>query len=204
MLGGRCVVARAGERLGDFVSQRGSQFSHHAHAVHAGKIQLQLLQSLQRSRAILDVYQETVPARDTPGLVANWGAAVFKPPIFAVEASQAQFLMKGSTSGQRCLIRFKDTGKVSGMDRIACSPVLKLFDSPAKILDDWAIDGFEFAARSHDRNETSYPVNCCPELRLALPQCLFCALSSRHIDVRADSFHQSAEWGKFMMGVSFH
>jgi len=56
------------------------------------------------------------------------------------------------------------------MYRIAFSPVLKFFDSSAKILDDWAIDGFEFAARGHDRNETSYPINCCPELRLALAQ----------------------------------
>jgi len=39
--------------------------------------------------AVVDVYQETVPAGDMPGLVANWGAAVFKPSIFAVKASQA-------------------------------------------------------------------------------------------------------------------
>ena len=58
------------------------------------------------------------------------------------------------------------------MHRIACSPVLELFDSLAEILDDWSIDGFEFATRSHDSNETCYPVNCRPELRLALPQCL--------------------------------
>src|SRR5712671_4818586 len=97
---GTRVVAPGGDRLGDFVRQRGSQFSHHAHAIHVSEIRLQLVQSLQRQHAILDVYQETVPARDTPGLVANWGAAVFKPPIFAVEASQAQFLMEGSTGGQ--------------------------------------------------------------------------------------------------------
>jgi hypothetical protein len=83
------VVASAGDRLRDFVSQRGGQFSHHAQAVHVRQIRLHLLQSLQRARAIIDVHQETVPARDTPGFVANWGAAVFKPPIFAVEASQA-------------------------------------------------------------------------------------------------------------------
>ena len=51
------VVARAGDRLRDFVRQRGGQFSHHAHAVHVGEIRLHLLQSRQRSCAILNVRQ---------------------------------------------------------------------------------------------------------------------------------------------------
>ena len=46
------------------------------------------------------------------------------------------------------------------MYRIVCSPVLQLFPRPATILDDLAIDGFEFTVRGHDRNETGYPVNC--------------------------------------------
>ena len=83
------VVAGAGDRLRDFVRQRGGQFSHHAHAVHVGEIRLHLLQSRQRSFAILNVRQQNVPAHDAPGVIANWDAAVFKPPIFAVEAPQA-------------------------------------------------------------------------------------------------------------------
>ena len=100
ILGRPGVVARAGDRLRDFVGQRGCQLSHHAHAVHVGEIRLHLLQSRQRLCAILDVRQQTVPARNTPGLVANWGAAIFKPPIFAVKAPQALFLMEGSTGGE--------------------------------------------------------------------------------------------------------
>jgi hypothetical protein len=39
------IVARAGDRLCDFVSQRGSQFSHHAQTVHVREICLQLAES---------------------------------------------------------------------------------------------------------------------------------------------------------------
>src|ERR1700746_3478379 len=89
------------------------------------------------------------------------------------------------------------------MDRIACSPVLKLFDSPAKILDDWAIDGFEFAARSHDRNETGYPVNCCPELRFALPQCLLGALALCHVDLCRDNLDKFPARGEHRSADDF-
>src|SRR6516225_10845656 len=65
---------------------------------------------------------------------------------------------------------------------IACPPVLQLFDRPAEIADQWAIDGFEFAARGHDRNESGYPVNCCAELRFALPQRLFRPLAVCQIE----------------------
>src|SRR5580693_61869 len=95
--------------------------------------------------------------------------------------------MEGSTGGERCPIRFKDTGKVFRMYCVACSPVLQLIDRPAKILDDWAIDRFEFAARGHDCNEPRYPVNCCPKLRLALPQCLLGTLALDELtDLAAD------------------
>src|SRR5262249_30857612 len=69
---------------------------------------------------------------------------------------------------------------------IACAPVPQLFDSPAEILGEWAVDGFEFAARSHDRNESGYPVNGCPKLRFAGPQRLFRPLALCHILGRAD------------------
>ena len=36
--GGASVVARGGDWLRDFVSQRGGQFSHHAQAIHMGEI----------------------------------------------------------------------------------------------------------------------------------------------------------------------
>ena len=91
------VVARTGDRLRDFVRQRGSQFSHHAHAVHVGEIRLHLLQSRQRLRAILDVRQQNVPARAIrPESSRIWDAAVVKPPIFAVEAPQALFDLVGN------------------------------------------------------------------------------------------------------------
>jgi hypothetical protein len=65
------VDARAGNRLRDFVRQRSNQFSHHAHAVHVDEIRLHLVQSRQRSCAILNVRQEKVPAGDAPGVIEN-------------------------------------------------------------------------------------------------------------------------------------
>jgi hypothetical protein len=40
------IVARTGDRLRDFVSERGGQFSHHAHAVYMGEFALQFTQRL--------------------------------------------------------------------------------------------------------------------------------------------------------------
>src|SRR5262245_18035240 len=40
------VVARAGDRLRDFVKQRGGHFSQHAHAVHVGEFRLQFTDRL--------------------------------------------------------------------------------------------------------------------------------------------------------------
>src|SRR5262245_20306678 len=71
---------------------------------------------------------------------------------------------------------------------IACSPVLQLFDRTAEILDDWAIDGFEFAARSHNRDESRYPVNGCPELRLALAQRPFSSFAFGQVDNEGVAF----------------
>ena len=65
---------------------------------------------------------------------------------------------------------------------IACPPVLQLFDIPAEILGEWAVDGFEFAAWSHDRHESGYPVNGCSKLRFTRPQGLLGTLALRHID----------------------
>src|SRR4029079_11676358 len=90
--------------------------------------------------------------------------------------------MEGSTGGERRLKRVKDAGKVFRMYCIACAPVLQLFDSPAEILGEWAIDGFEFAARSHDRHESGYPVNGCSKPRFASPQGLLGTLALRTID----------------------
>jgi hypothetical protein len=38
ILGRTGVVASAADRLRDFVRQRGSQLSHHAHAIHVGEV----------------------------------------------------------------------------------------------------------------------------------------------------------------------
>src|ERR1700722_4605163 len=78
--------------------------------------------------------------------------------------------MEGSAGGHRSLKNFSDTRKVFRMYRIACSPILHLFKRSAKILDDLAIDGIELTIRSHDRNETGYPVNCRAQTLLAFTQ----------------------------------
>ena len=57
------VVARGGDRLGDFVSQRGGQFSHHAQAVHVREIRLQSAQPLMLSCARLRSVTSTLVRR---------------------------------------------------------------------------------------------------------------------------------------------
>ena len=42
------VVAHGGDRLHDFVSQRGRQFSHHTHAVHVSEIRLEFAECRSR------------------------------------------------------------------------------------------------------------------------------------------------------------
>jgi hypothetical protein len=86
ILGRPGVVARAGDRLRNFVGQRGGQLSHHAHAVHVGEIRFHLLQPRQRLCAILDVREEKIPTNNAPRIIPNWDAADVKPPVFAVEA----------------------------------------------------------------------------------------------------------------------
>jgi hypothetical protein len=61
------------------------------------EIRLQLLQPRQRLCAILDVRQQNIPAGNAPRLIANWDAAVVKPSIYAVEATQALFDLIGDT-----------------------------------------------------------------------------------------------------------
>src|SRR5262249_40892149 len=90
---------RGSSGLRDLVTQRGCQFTHHAHSVHVGEIRLHLMQSRQRLRAIFDLRLEIVPTGNTPRVIAKWDAADVKPPIFAVEAPQACFGLIGNTSG---------------------------------------------------------------------------------------------------------
>src|ERR1700722_3394455 len=90
--------------------------------------------------------------------------------------------MEGSAGGHRSLKNFSDTRKVFRMHRIACSPILHLFKRSAKILDDLTIDGIELTARSHDRNEPVYPVNCRTCISLAIPQYLLGALALGQVE----------------------
>ena len=53
---------------------------------------------------------------------------------------------------------------------IACPPVLQLFNTPAEVFGEWAIDRLELPARGHDRNESGYPVDGCSKLSFARPQ----------------------------------
>src|SRR5262245_55160488 len=110
-------------------------------------------------------------------IIADWDEAGVKPPIFAVEAFQARFVMEGNTGGYRFLKNLKDTGKILRMYDINCSPILQLFRRPAKILDHLAIDGFEFTIRGRDRNRTGYPIDCRTQTSFAFAQCVFRALA---------------------------
>src|SRR5215510_2689085 len=49
------------------------------------------------SWAILDVRQQNVPADNAAGVIAYWDAAVIKPSIFAVEATQPLFDLVGNS-----------------------------------------------------------------------------------------------------------
>src|SRR4051794_6144936 len=100
--------------------------------------------------------------------------------------------MEGIPGGECRLISFKDTGKVFGMYCIASPPVLQLLDIPAEILGEGAVDRFQFAARSHDGNESGYSVNGCSKLRFTRPQSLLGTLALRHIDRTGDRLQKRA------------
>src|SRR5262249_40371200 len=104
------------------------------HAVHVGEIRLHLLQSRQRLRAILDIRQESIPTGNTPGVIAKWDAAVIKPSIFPVEASNALLGMVRNPGGDRFCEHFDDVGKIVGVYRSVCSPIPQLLQRPSAIL----------------------------------------------------------------------
>src|SRR6516162_7748619 len=169
------VVAGGRDRMQNFVRQRSSEFSHHAYAVYVGEIRLHLFQSRQRSCAILNVRQENIPARDAPRVIANWDAAVVKPAIFPVEASQPLFEMIWNPRGDRFCEHLDDMGKIVRMYRSVCCPIPQLLQRLSAILEDLAIDGFELTIRGQDRNLTRYPVNCRARPSLAFTQGLLAA-----------------------------
>src|SRR5215472_5493430 len=60
ILGRTGVVARTGDRLRDFVRQRGSQFSHNADAVHVSEIRLELAACLVCPPALSNVASHAI------------------------------------------------------------------------------------------------------------------------------------------------
>ena len=135
ILGRPGVVARAGDRLRDFVRQRGGQFSHHAHAVHVGEIRLHLLQPRQRLRAIFDVGQQTVPASNTPGLIADRDAADFQTTDIRRRSVSGVLRMEGSTGGDDDLVSFRTRGRSSG----CTAPLVPQFFSSSTVRPQYSV-----------------------------------------------------------------
>src|SRR5262245_28602647 len=78
-------------------------------------------------------------------------------------------------------------GKVIRMNRSVCGPVLQLFQRPARILEDLAIDGFDLTIRGQHPNQTGYPVDCRAQTSLAFTQCLLCPLAIGQIEHERNS-----------------
>src|SRR5262245_47885273 len=73
-------------------------------------------------------------------------------------------------------------GKVIRMNGSDCCPVLQLFQRPARILEDLAIDGFDLTIRGQDPNQPGYPVDCRAQTSLAFTQRLLCPLALGQIE----------------------
>ena len=167
----------------DFVRQRGGQFSHHAHAVHVGEIQLHLLQPRQRLCAILDVRQR----ERTSGQCGQRHPRIGTPRLSNQRYSPSKrrkrcFEMIRNPGGDRFCEHFNDMGKIVGMYRSVCSPVPQLLQRLSAILEDLAIDGFDLTIRGQNRNETRYPVNGRAQTSLAFTQRLLCPLALGQIE----------------------
>src|SRR5262249_27105641 len=127
-----------------------------------------------------------------PCVIANWDSAVFKPPIFPVEALQTLFELIGISGGDRSRKNFSETGQILRMYHSVCSPVPQFVEWPAKILDDLLIHGFYVAVRGQDRNKTGYPIYRRAQISLTLTQGLLGILALRHIDGRGHRLQQHA------------
>src|SRR6516225_2259969 len=117
ILGCPGVVARAGDRLRDFVRERGCQFSHHAHSVHVGEIRFHLLQPRQRLRAILDVRIGAVPRNDPSCVVARRLPTKQEPAIRSIIAAHAGFNFARLFRCKQLQPDIIHARKVFGMDR---------------------------------------------------------------------------------------
>src|SRR5262245_41420341 len=100
-----------------------------------------------------------------------------QPPILAGEAPQARLRRIGNAGGDRFCENFSEMGKVIRMNRSVCAPVLQLFQRPATIFEDLAIDSFDLTIRGQDPNQTRYPVNSRTQTSLAFTQRLLHAFA---------------------------
>jgi hypothetical protein len=80
---------------------------------------------VRSSMSVSRMYQRAM----RPGVIANWDAAVVKPPIFAVEAPQALVDVEGNPGGHRSRKNFNNMGKVFRMLRPAGEAALVSPDS---------------------------------------------------------------------------
>src|SRR6516165_3648518 len=78
-------------------------------------------------------------------------------------------------------------GKVIRMNGSRCGPVLQLFQRPARILEDLAIDGFDLTIRGQDPNQTGYPVDCRAQTSLAFTQRLLRPFALGQIEHECDA-----------------
>src|SRR5262249_35469795 len=100
-----------------------------------------------------------IPSSNASRFIATWDDAEVKPSVFAVEAPQACFGLKGNTGSDRFCEKFSETAKLIRMNRSVSRPVFQLLQLPARILDDLDNDGFETTIRGEDSNLARYPVN---------------------------------------------
>ena len=146
---GTRVVARGGNRLADFVRQRGGQFSHHAHAVHVSEIRLHLLQHAPTlvcdpRLSVARTYQRD----EAPGGV-GWDVTSCSNHRYSPsERRRRSFVNRRGCPRLVILKSLKKYGVGLRDAPYHCSPVRQPFQRSAEILDALAIDGFDFTVRS--------------------------------------------------------
>jgi hypothetical protein len=102
------VGERRGDRLADFMGNRGRQLPGGSHAIGAGELHLRVAQTglpptlfFLGALQVLDVGARSIPFDDGSPPVAQWGETQQKPAIFSVGPPQTYLLLERLSSRER-------------------------------------------------------------------------------------------------------
>ena len=126
---------------------------------------------------VVDVRLQHVPASDTTLGVPERQTAYMKPAINAVSTAHALLDLVRFSSVYRSLPRSNHRGKIIRMNGVASRPAFQFLERRAEILQDMAVDAFDFAGRGHEsdqgRNAVGDRAIMAPRAHAGLPQTAF-------------------------------